>query len=415
MTTNPPSDRPSDMPIDRRSDRTSNQPVTPVRANLQPIPSGATGSLPRRMIDPVFVVAVVGFVLLGLIAVAVGGYLLAAVGTVAVVLAAIMALVPLLVVVFVLRAVDRWEPEPRPALIFAVLWGAAASVAMALLFSYGAQVLEAYAGVGGTASTRFLTTVVQAPIVEEFSKGLGVLILFWVFRRGFDGPVDGLVYAGTVAVGFAFTENIQYFGLALTNSDLGAVSETFFLRAVLSPFAHVMFTACTGVALGFASRRGTGVAVRYFLVGLVPAILLHALWNGATYVVRDFYSYYAVVQVPLFVLAIVVVVYLRRQEQRVTASRLAEYAAAGWFTAGEVVALSTGAGRSQAKAWAKRQGLARAFDRFVTDATKLAFARQRIISGSDLTGARRDEAVLLSRITEDRVALGALPPLPMMV
>ena len=31
-------------------------------------------------------------------------------------------------------------------------------------------------------------------------------------RREFDGVVDGVVYAGLVAAGFAFTENILYFG-----------------------------------------------------------------------------------------------------------------------------------------------------------------------------------------------------------
>ena len=33
-------------------------------------------------------------------------------------------------------------------------------------------------------------------------------------RREFDGIVDGIVYAGLVAAGFAFTENILYFGRA---------------------------------------------------------------------------------------------------------------------------------------------------------------------------------------------------------
>ena len=32
-------------------------------------------------------------------------------------------------------------------------------------------------------------------------------------------------------------------------------STTFFLRGILSPFAHVMFTSVTGFALGLAARR----------------------------------------------------------------------------------------------------------------------------------------------------------------
>jgi RsiW-degrading membrane proteinase PrsW (M82 family) len=371
-----------------------------------------TGSTPPRRVDSALVLAIVAFVLLGLLALGVGGYLLLVLGPVAAGIAALMALVPLIGVTLVIAWIDRWEPEPRAALLFALLWGAVASVAMALLFSYGAQIAEQMAGIRQGTGTQVFSTVVQAPIVEEFSKGLGVLLLFWVFRRQFDGPVDGLVYGATVAVGFAFTENIQYFGLALRNSDLSAVSETFLLRAILSPFAHVMFTSCTGIVLGLASRRG-GTGIGWFLLGLLPAMFLHALWNSASLVVRDFYSYYLVVQVPLFLLAIGIVLLLRRRERQVTAARLTEYAEAGWFSRNEVALLSSGAGRSQGKAWARRGGFGRQFDRFARDATRLAFTRQRLISGRDGRGARRSEAELLQRVVADRQALAGMPPLPL--
>jgi len=371
-----------------------------------------TGGTPRSRVDSVLVLAIVGFVLLGILALGVAGYLLLVLGPVAAGIAAIMAFVPLVGVVLVIRWIDRWEPEPRAALLFALLWGAVASVAMALLFSYGAQIAEQLVGIRQGTGTMVFSTVVQAPIVEEFSKGLGVLLLFWVFRRQFDGPVDGLVYGATVAVGFAFTENIQYFGLALTHSDLSAVSETFLLRAILSPFAHVMFTSCTGIVLGLASRKG-GTGIGWFILGLIPAMLLHAFWNSASVVVRDFYSYYIVVQVPLFILAIIIVLFLRRRERQVTAARLTEYADAGWFSRSEVALLSSGAGRSQGKGWAKRSGFGRQFDLFARDATRLAFTRQRLVSGRDRPGATRSEAELLERIVADRRALAGMPPLPL--
>lgn len=309
--------------------------------------------------------------------------------------------------------IDRWEPEPRLALLIAFLWGAAASVAIALIFSYGAQIVLAIAGIGDSGGAQFIGAVVQAPLVEEGAKGFGVLLLFWAYRRNFEGPVDGLVYSSMIAIGFAFTENIQYFGMALTMSDLGAVAETFFLRAVLSPFAHVMFTACIGIALGYASRRvGAAGAIGYFLLGLIPAVLLHAFWNGMASIVRDFYGYYFVVQVPLFLIAVAIVIGLRRREQQITGARLGEYASAGWFTPSEVRVLATGAGRGQGRAWAARHGLGPQFRRFVRDATRLAFARQRVLSSRDRIGAQRAEAELLDRIAEDRRALAALPPLP---
>jgi len=370
-----------------------------------PTPAGRNGAT--------VVLATLGFAVLTLIGVGVAAYLVFALGTGAAIAGLLLATAPLVVVLLTVRWIDRWEPEPRAALLFALLWGAAASVAIALVFSFIAQIGQALAGIGDSYATVLFSAVVQAPIVEEVAKGFGILLLFWAFRRQFDGPVDGLVYAAVIAVGFAFTENIQYFGLALAGSDLGAVSEIFFLRGVLSPFAHVMFTACTGIVLGIASRRASGGgAIGYFLIGLVPAIALHALWNGAAFLVGDFYSYYLVVQVPLFLLAVGIVLYLLRVEQRITSDRLAEYAAAGWFTQEEVVMLSTPTGRGRAKALAARQGIGAPFSRFVATATRLAFARHRVIGGRDRIGPQSVEADLLAAISADRRAIAALRATP---
>ncbi len=373
---------------------------------------GSVAVVKARRIDPVIVFAVVGFALVGAIALAVSAYLVFAVGTVAVVIAAVMALVPLLIVLTAVGWIDRWEPEPKPALLFALLWGAAASVAIALIFSFLTQLVSGMSGDESFGAV-FVSTVIQAPVVEEAAKGFGVLLLFWVFRRQFEGPVDGLVYGAMVAVGFAFTENIQYFGLALGSGDVAGVGEIFFLRGVLSPFAHVMFTAITGIVLGFASRRSSGAgAIGYFLLGLAPAILLHAFWNGASLLVNNFYGYYVVVQVPLFLSAVAFVVFLRRQERAVTAGRLADYGQAGWFTPFEVALLSTPEGRRYGTAWAGRFGLADQFRSLTRNATRLAFARQRIVSSRERDSALRAEARLLAAITADRHALAALPPLP---
>ena len=384
----------------------------PIATNPHPVPTGPV-TVPRPMADPIFVVATLGFALLAIVGVAVAAYLVSALGIGAAAVAFVLALVPLAIVLRTIAWIDRWEPEPRAALIFALLWGAAASVGIALVFSFIAQIGQALAGVDDSYATVFVSAVVQAPVVEEVSKGFGILLLFWVFRRHFDGPVDGLVYGATIGVGFAFTENVQYFALALTGTDFAGVSEIFFLRGILSPFAHVMFTACTGIILGFASRRASRAgAIGYFLIGLVPAIALHAFWNGMAFVVSDFYGYYLVVQVPLFLLGIAFVYFLRRAEQRVTAERLAEYAAAGWFTAGEVAMLSTATGRARARVWAARHRLATPFADFTRTATRLAFARQRLISSRDRIGAQHAEAALLARITTDRLALAGLPPIP---
>ena len=56
--------------------------------------------------------------------------------------------------------------------------------------------------------------MVIAPLTEEAGKGLFVLLLLYIRRHTLDGVIDGLVYAGLVGVGFAFTENILYYAAA---------------------------------------------------------------------------------------------------------------------------------------------------------------------------------------------------------
>ena len=356
--------------------------------------------------------ATIAFVLIGISGLLVAAYVVASLGTGALTIAGFMALVPLTAVVLAIRWIDRWEREPRALLIFCFLWGAITSIFVALLVGVSVEIVQDDLGTSA-ADRDFLGSVIQAPVVEEAIKGLGVFILFLAARKYFDGPVDGVVYAATIAAGFAFTENILYFGAEILDSGSGGgVIGVFVIRGVMSPFAHVMFTICTGIAIGVATRRRSMAAgwVAY-LVGLVPAMLLHALWNGATLIVGDdFLIYYVIVQMPLFFGALTVVILLRRAESRLTRLRLDEYAAVGWYSASEIPALATPAGRRQALSWARAQGLHMVMRGYINDSTRLAFIRQRIVSGHRVAEAQAEEAAILAAIVSRRTALLALPP-----
>jgi len=314
----------------------------------------------------------------------------------------VASLVPLGTVLLTVRFIDRWEPEPKPLLLFAFAWGAVVSIAVTMLIQ------PYFSLVAGPASgldyTTFAVTV-QAPVVEEFAKSLGLLLLVLFAPKHFNGPVDGVVFAFTIAAGFAFTENILYFGRAIAeSSDPGTdLAVVFFLRGVLSPFAHAIFTGTTGLVMGFAARRGnTGLSVLAFFVGLVPAMLLHSAWNSMG---RDFLGQYVMVQVPIFLLAVLVIVLLRVAERRLTRQRLTEYAAAGWFTAAEVDMLATAAGRRSALRWARSTGRGVQMKALLDAATQLALTRQRILSGRDVPAHQRDEQYQLAEIAALRAAV----------
>ncbi|WP_241972931.1 PrsW family intramembrane metalloprotease [Rathayibacter tanaceti] len=359
----------------------------------------------RRSVVPT-VLGSIGVALLGILLLLVLAYVVRGLGVSAAAVCAVVALVPLTVVLLGVRWVDRWEPEPPLGLWFAFLWGAAGSVAISLLVDLGVQI-AVYASGQQPSGSDFVGAVIQAPLVEESAKGLGVLLVLLIWRRTFDGPVDGIVYAAVVASGFAFVENVLYFGTALVEGGLGSLAVTFFLRGVLSPFAHVLFTACTGAALGFASNRPAVARLPLALLGLALAAFLHALWNGSSFLVSDWFGFYGVVQVPLFAVAVVVVVLLRRQERRVTLERLGDYADAGWLSPAEVRMIGTAEGRRTAARWARAAGGDRpqAMRAFLGAATRLAHLRQHQLLGRVGGSAAADERVLLDELVARRAAL----------
>lgn len=365
----------------------------PVGAPIPPIPRAGRAA-------PIWVFAVLLVLLVGVVA-----YVLTYLGVVASVIGLVLALIPLAGVLWAVRIVDRWEPEPPSLVVFAIAWGAIAAVAIALGVDIALSVIVPAAADDPVRDA--VSSVIQAPLVEEFAKGLGVFLVFVFGRRTFDGPVDGVVYGALVGAGFAFTENILYFATSLIEGGVADTAFTFFLRGILSPFAHVMFTAITGYALGLAARRGAGApgAAASGLVGMLCGAALHALWNGSA-LFADFFHLYVTLQVPLFVAFVLGIVALRREEARLTRARLSEYAAAGWFTPAEVDLLATPAGRRRARAWARTLPGDRsaAMVAFIRDATSLAAARERTRTGRD-PRSTQDERVLLARATAARAAL----------
>jgi protease PrsW len=219
--------------------------------------------------------------------------------------AVLLGLVPLVIVLPVLAFLDRVEPEPRPSKVHAVLWGG--TIAALVSGVVNTVVL--------VASSEAVAAVVSAPLIEETMKGLGV---YWaVRRREVDSVMDGLVYAGWVGLGFAVVENFDYFALAAVT---GVLAETFVLRALLTPFAHPLFTAWTGLAIGLAVSRGRPVWPRV-LWGWALAVAAHAAWNGSLVLTERteeplILGVAAVAFVALFAAAVVMVLVVRRREQR---------------------------------------------------------------------------------------------------
>ncbi len=357
-----------------------------------------TRPLVRRWLQ--VAVMVVGF---GLCAVVLAGSIGLEAGVQASLLGVVFAALPLGVVVPAFMWLDRFEAEPNSMLLFAFAWGALVASAGALVLNTSSMVLLQQS----VPDAETMRAVVVAPVVEESLKGAGVLILVLFRRREFDGVVDGIVYAGVTAAGFAFAENILYLGRAYHESGGQGLALVFFLRGVMGPFAHPLFTVCTGIGLGVASstRRAT-VRLLAPLLGWLLAIALHGWWNLTTVAgLRGFLSTYVFLQAPIFVAVGCVALWARKREGRLIGVALTPYAAAGWLSYPEVVMLASMPQRRRARVYAQvaggRQGL-QAMRSFQDTASELALLRMRMVRGTADAQAPGTERLLLDALVRLR-------------
>lgn len=272
--------------------------------------------------------AAVGMVIIGLVLLA--SFLTAPVGTA---VAVCLAVFPLMALFLFFLWLDGYEKEPFRMLMLAFAWGALGATGFSVLVNT----------LGGAVLGESAAAVLIAPIVEESTKGVFILgLLYW--RRGdLDGIVDGIVYAGFIGGGFAFVENILYF----TNSWVGipvegevafdgpiAVTATFIMRGVASPFAHPMFTALIGIGVGIAvlSKNKSMWFIAPFL-GWLGAVGLHAFWNGSTFIGGGLVwpLIYIFIQIPLFIGFIVYCIWERRKLQNRLLESLTDAGHKGFF------------------------------------------------------------------------------------
>lgn len=314
-------------------------------------------------------------------------------------LSIVYAMLPLPLVWFAYWWLDRYEPEPRRYKIAAFVWGGVVAVGIAIA-------LQLWISSTWDLTDAEMATFI-APITEEPAKGLFLLALFLRRRRIIDGPLDGLIVAGLVGVGFAFVENIGYYAFSYAGADgeiyldgAGGATATFVVRGVFSPFAHPLFTSAVGIAVGFAvTRRSWWAKVPIVAAGLAISMGLHLLWNGSLSYgegVGFVLVYLALGAVLVIVATIAIIVRLR--QVRTLEESLVYVAQRGWIHPAEIPYLSRFSHRRAARRYAAREYgkvAGQVVRRYQQVATEMAFLHDRVMRGQRVpNGVERTYALL---------------------
>lgn len=176
---------------------------------------------------------------------------------------------------------------------------------------------------------RWFRPLVITPLTEELFKGIFLLWLLRYRRSEIHGLLAGIVYGGLIGAGFAFSEQVMYFGQIVVtylasgraNQSSGAILlMSFLLRGLMVPFMHSFFVAFIGVGVAAAAGvRGRVAQNCFVLTGFLIPVLLHGVWDWSGLASDDrfmIYKIYFMLMLPLFLAMTAVAWMLRRQRIR---------------------------------------------------------------------------------------------------
>ncbi len=182
--------------------------------------------------------------------------------------ALLVTLLPLAILWFL----DRREPESRGLYLIAVLWGALIATGLALpindfIFKSVSDFVAVHPDIKailGEGAGKTLAVPIAGPLVEETTKGLGVLVLFWLLRSEFDNVRDGFIYGALVGIGFNLLEAPLYITNGFrTSGDIPLYFQLADRFALFGFAGHALYTGLFGMGLGLArqtTRRWLRVA-----------------------------------------------------------------------------------------------------------------------------------------------------------
>ncbi len=222
------------------------------------------------------------------------------------------AVIPMLTYLVIIWWMDRNERDPFWVVFLNFFWGATGAIILGIIGSLIFQIplslgIFTFFGESAGELNDLAGAVITAPLVEELTKGIFVLII--ATSRKFDGVVDGVVYGGAVGLGFGMTENFLYF----LSYGTEPVSWLYLvvIRTLFSAVMHCMSTATLGGFIGMAKFKPAGYKLLLIPAGYIIAVFLHFSWNltvsfegtailGFLFLILYFFAWIALFQVAIY-------------------------------------------------------------------------------------------------------------------
>lgn len=329
----------------------------------------------------------------------------------AVLLAALFfGLAPMLVYAALLWWFDRYEREPWPLLAAAFLWGFFPAAFLAIVVGLVFDLPVSFLFNADSLPYQLISSGLNAPLIEEAIKGLGLFLAYRFFREEMDSLFDGILYGGLIGFGFAAIENILYLSTAVDSQELVVLA---LMRAFVFGLNHALYTSLMGAGFALAhDQRRPGARVLLVAGGYLAAVAVHAAHNlGVTLAALHLAGLAVSLLANWLGVAFVfglILASLVRQGRRVR-RYLQPEVEAGVLTENQVAMLASVRRRLRARLGALVKGDLRAWrrlGRLQQAASELAFARYRV----ERRGSEGDLGARLAALEAEVRRLAAARP-----
>ena len=182
-------------------------------------------------------------------------------------------LAPAILILFIIRYLDRKNPEPKKQMAIGVFYGVLSTL-LSLCFTEFV-IPFAFCWISWASAipivSSFYSSFIDAALPEETAK----LIMLWLLLRKnkyYDEYFDGIVYAVCVGMGFAGFENVLY---VVGDEDWQSVA---LMRAFLSVPGHYMFAVLMGLFYSLVHFNPERFG-KYKWMVLIAPILAHGIYD----------------------------------------------------------------------------------------------------------------------------------------
>ena len=178
----------------------------------------------------------------------------------------IIAVASLIGIVYLIkvRSYDIYEKESFLKLLIVAIAGGIISVFTSLFLYEFVEVKR-----------NFVDAIIKIGFIEESSKLIALMIIYYFIKNDFNEIVDGIIYITAISLGFAIIENIFY----VINSDTPI--SLLFQRSIFSVIGHISFSGYMGIAY-YIHKRVTSNYLGIIL-SVVLASLAHGFYDGVIF------------------------------------------------------------------------------------------------------------------------------------